>query len=785
MNNNIELKWDELKLSYQPSDFAFATTKELLGSNGIIGQESALKALESALRMNAKGYNIYLCGESGVGKLSSIINLLKKQAQNMKTPQDITYVYNFMNSETPRLILLHPGDGKKFKQDMDEFIQFIQVELPERMQSAEANKKRQGILDQLENEKETLLMELNEKAEEVGILVKSTKEGIGFAPLGANGEIITKEEYNNLSKKQKQLLEDNLSKLYTLADDIVERTSVKEKLAEQLLDDVDKEVFLDEVGWMFKRLKEKYGSYSKIVSYLDEVYEDLLENLKVFEAGDTESNKEIKELFPWLGTNELQKLTKKYRVNLVVDHTQTQGAPIVTDVDLESCSLNGKILLDSDLNVLHSDFTNIRPGLFHKANGGYLILRVQSILESGGKWQSLKRMLKTGCIHVENSEDINIATASSIKPEALKADIKIILLGDYTFYQALCSCDDDFQKLFKLRINFEDEIDNKKEHVSKLAHLIHSLCEEEHLPHVTLKGIIRIVEYGNRMTQDPKKLPANIGTLLDLVREAGAFGKGIIDEEDIEKAIKERQNFKSKFEERIDEKIANDVYLIDTEGEKVGQVNGLAVYTIDEYMFGRPVKITVTTYKGKLGIIDIEKESGLGGDIHTKGVRIITGFLGHQFAQEMPLSLNCNICFEQSYSGIDGDSASSAELYAILSSLSHMPIKQYIAATGSVNQYGQIQPIGGVNEKIEGFFKICKKRGLKGNEGVIIPIQNKKELMLEDEIISAVKMNLFHIYAVTTIEEGIEIITGFPYKEVAKRVQKKLEKFNEPHHRLL
>ncbi|MDF2593902.1 MAG: peptidase lon domain protein [Clostridia bacterium] len=783
MNNNIELKWDELKLSYQPSDFSFATTDELLGSNGIIGQESAQDALKIGLKINAKGYNMYICGECGVGKLSSIISILERQAQHMNTPQDISYVYNFINSEIPRLIILQPGDGKKFKEDMNEFVQFIINELPLKLQSTEANKQRQGIAAELESEKQKLLMELEEKAEAMGILVKQTKDGIGFAPLGEDGDIISKEEYEHLSKKQKELLNEKLSKLYTVADSVAERINAKEKVCLQELEEIDREIFFNEIGWVLKRLKEKYKAYKDITTYLDEVSEDVLDNLHLFENEHETSNKDMKEMFPWLTANGIQKLVKKYGVNLIVDHSQTKGAPIVTDINLENYNLTGKVLLDSELNMLYSDFTNIRAGLFHKANGGYLVLRVQSILENIGSWMAIKKMLKTGYIRIENPEDMNITTVTSIKPEPLKADIKIILLGNYELYHTLSSYDEDFKKLFKIRIDFDDEIESSKEQLNKLAQLVKNLCDEEGLPSVSLEGIIKIGEYGNRVAQNPRKLPANIETLLDLVRESSIFAKDIISAESVCKAIQHRQNFKLKLEKRIDERIIDNLYLIDTEGEKIGQINGLAVYTVDEYMFGRPVKITATTYKGKLGIVDIEKESGLSGDIHTKGIQIITGFLGHSFAQDMPLSLSCNICFEQSYSGIDGDSASSVELYAILSSLSEVPIRQNIAATGSVNQYGQIQPIGGVNEKIEGFFKTCKRRGLKGNEGVIIPIQNKKELMLEEEIVDAVRKNLFHIYAVSTIEEGMQIITGYTYSDIEGRVRKKLAKFNkQPEH---
>ena len=784
MNNSFELKWNELKLSYQPSDFSFTATKELFGSNGIIGQENAIEAFKQGLRINAKGYNIYICGEGGVGKWSAIMKVLGKYARNRCVPQDICYVYHFTHPETPQLLLLKSGEGKKFKEDMDEWITFIVNELPLKLESKETNQKRKILLDNLEQEKEKLLSELSEKAAAMDILVKITQEGLGFAPLGKDGDIITKEEYHQMSQKQKLILDTHLKELYSLADEIIERVNNKEKQCLEELDELNKEIFIEETGWGFKRLKEKYRHYAKISHFLEEVCADLIEHLDLFIEKEDKSSGEMKQLLQLTtGAGELQKLIKRYKVNLLVDHSETQGAPIITDTTLEQNFFAGRILLDSELNMLRSEFNNIRAGLFHKANGGYLVLRVQSLLENFQNWLALKKMLKTGYIPIENAEDMNLITVSALRPEPLEAQIKVILLGNYSFYKLLSEHDEDFKKLFKMRINFDDEIDSNSGHNNRLAVSIKKLCDDEGLPPISPEGLIKIIEHGNRLTQNPKKLPANIGTLLDLVREASVFAKEVIDVNCIEKAVKQRHDFKLKIEKRIYEKIAENQHLIDTQGKKIGQVNGLAVYEIDDYMFGSPVKITATTYKGQSGIIDIEKECGLGGEIHTKGVQIITGFLGSQFAQDTPLSLNCNICFEQSYSGIDGDSASSAELYAILSSLSEIPIKQCIAATGSVNQYGQIQPIGGVNEKIEGFFKLCKERGLSGNEGVLIPIQNSRELMLEDEVVEAVKNNLFHVYAVSSIREGMEIITGQSYDDIETKVKEKVVKLSKGYYK--
>ncbi|PHV72026.1 ATP-dependent protease [Sporanaerobium hydrogeniformans] len=779
MNQINELKWNELKLSYQPSDFSFTTTNELVGSHEIIGQEQAKRALEMGLRIKAKGYNLYVCGDCGVGKLSCIMHQLTSQAKEATTPPDLCYTYNFKMPEMPKLLLLHAGDGIKFKEDMDELIEFIRNELPLKLQTLEVNKKRQSILDAFEEKKQALIADLSTASEKVGILVKLTKDGIGFAPLGSKGQGITKEEYNQLPVDERKNLDQKLAKLYTLADEILMAIDEKEEQCVEELEDIDKEVVLYEIGSLLKYLKEKYKDYAQIKDYLDEVGEDILSHMEAFVPKQEDKGKEVKEIFPWLGENDREHLVKHYRINVLVDNSQTQGAPIITSRELDSTPLNGKILMDTEMNVLRSDFMTLRPGLLHKANGGYLILEVQSLLNHVGSWEALKRVLKSGKIVMESSEDTAIGMVSSVRPEPVAANIKVILLGNYYFYRTLYEYDPDFKKLFKKRIDFERELKNSKEIVSQLACLIKEISDTEKLPPLTSGALVKLCEYGNRHMQDPKKLPANLEMLLDVVREASLYDKEVIDEQCITMALEQRQLFIKSLEEKLDEQILGCHVLIDTQGERIGTINGLAIYTVDNCLLGRPTRITATTYRGKKGIIDIEKESGLSGEIHSKGVQIITGFLGQHFAQDMPLSLNCSLCFEQSYGGIDGDSASSAELYAILSSLSELPIKQHLGVTGSVNQFGQIQPIGGVNEKIEGFYAICKKRGLQGNEGVIIPKQNVKDLLLKDEIIESVKNNEFHIYAITNIEEGIELLTNTPYEECKKRVLQKLKRYND------
>lgn len=778
MNTLKELNFQELKTSYQPSDFSFSTILEQSGSEGIIGQESATEALELGMLIQAEGYNVYIVGESNKERDQTIKNLIQQKAQTKQTPEDICYIYNFKSPETPQCIALKAGEGKVFEADMTEFIQCILTELPLLLQGQDINQRKQGIIDELDKVKEQLIMDLSEKAESMDIIVKNTGGTIGFAPLNPEGEVYSKDEYNMLTKIQKKQIEEKLDTLYEYADEITRRIEGEEKKYAAYLNDLEEEVVLEYVGSMIKVLKEKYMDYKFLRKYFNDIAEDILAHLELFEENKEEENK-LKDLFPWTSGNQLQKMVNKYRVNLIVTHEPNSGAPVVEDSMLGEICLNGKILLDAELNTMHTDFTHIRPGLFHKANGGYLLLHMQRILENPNSWLAIKQLLKTGYIYMKDAEDMGISLASSMRPQPVKADLKVILMGSRTIYELLASNDDDFKKLFKVKVIFEDEIPNNKSNVEAIARKIAARCKDEKLPDVTVEGLLKLVEYGMRQVSSTKKLPANMEEFIDIVREASIYNEKLIDERAIQKTINRRKSFYQNLEREIDDHIVQEVMLIQTRGEKVGQVNGLAVYTIDDYAFGRPVKITVTTYKGKQGIVDIEKAADLSGAIHTKGIHIITGFLGYAFAQKMPLSLSCNICFEQSYGQIDGDSASSAELYGILSSLAEVPIKQNIATTGSVNQFGEIQPIGGVNEKIEGFYRVCNMKGLNGNEGVIIPYQNKQDLMLSEEVIETVKAQRFHIYTIKNIWEGIEIITGVDANEVKEKVSKKLEAFNK------
>ena len=464
---------------------------------------------------------------------------------------------------------------------------------------------------------------------------------------------------------------------------------------------------------------------------------------------------------------EPQKPWENYRVNLFIDNSAQEGAPVIMDSNYSYHNIFGKLEYENYYGSLKTDYTMLKPGLLHKANGGYIIFQAHDLIENAVCYEGLKKALRQKQLLIENTADPRSPMVMvSLKPEPIPLDLKVIIVGDEQIYQTLLAVDYDFRKLFKIKVEFEDSSDNTEENMNKLARFIHGFCEQEQLPHLDPSAVAKIMEYSSRLADNQDKLSTRFNDLAQIIGEAATWAKmkksKIVTAEFVDMALSERANRIKKYDSMYTEMIKENTLLIDTTGAKVGQINGLTIMNIGDYMFGKPVKITATTYTGKNGVINIEREVDLSGSTHSKGVYILSGYLGEKFAQDIPLSLTASICFEQLYNGVDGDSASSTELYAILSSLSGVPINQSFAVTGSVNQKGEIQPIGGVNEKIEGFFQICKMRGLDGTHSVMIPIQNQKNLNLSNEVVDAVKNGLFHIYAISTIDEGIELLTGVP-----------------------
>lgn len=778
MNSNKELNWDELNHSYQPSDFSFRTTDEVEITQEMFGQEDALDAIRRGLRIRSKGYNIYIC-ETGNKRIDElVVNEIKKIAVTEKTPMAIGYVYNFHHPEEPLLIEMKSKDAVAFKQELEELTAFIKNDIPILINSEEVLNKQDAIVEEFEALKEKYYLEIEEKANELHVLPKRTEEGIQFAPLNKKGDSLGKKEFLELPQEEQNEIMERVLLVQEYADEVMEKLEKQETKYSELFEEVQQEAALREVGAIIKKIIEKYSSYDTVKAYINDIAEDLLEHIELIarnQGAGTESKKDMTALLIEQG---IDKITDHYAFNLMIT-PEIEGAPIICDNDYPQLGLNGRLLLDADGNTVTCEYTHIRPGLLHYANGGYLILHMQELAEKTNGWQTLKYTLRNQRIRIESNEELGISLARAIRPQPIYADMKVILIGNSQFYDILDENDDEFKRLFKIKVDFKEEIKCDKEHIVRLAGVIKYLSQKEGILPVSTEGLLKLIRIGNRKADDPQKIPSDIEAMMDILRESQIYAKNIIEVKDIETCLEHRERYEKYLQERLDESINDSSYLLDTQGERVGQVNGLAVYSVGDLNFGRPIRITATTYKGKQGIVDIENEAKLSGSIHTKGIHIISGFLGNQFAQDSPLSLSCNICFEQSYLPIDGDSASSAELYAILSSLSQYPIRQYIAVTGSVNQFGEIQPIGGVNEKIEGFFKVCEKRGLTGKEGVVIPKQNARELLLQPEVIEAIKNKQFHIYAIGDIWEGAEIMMNTSKKDIILKVKERLKKYNE------
>lgn len=773
-----ELTWKELNHSFKPSDFSFKSTAEIGKASPVFGQEAAIKSIERALKINSKGYNLYVCNSGDKIIDNLIIDEIKKLPNQTKRLLATGYVYNFHKPEQPLSIEMDVEDAEALKQSLEQLVMFIQNDIAILLESEDLRKKQESIINEFKEIKDKLLEQVDDFASDKNIMAKLTADGFQFIPLSDRKEGLTKTEFSKLSTKKQNKIMENLVEVENYSNEIMEKLTTIKKDYVEMLNEIEQEEVLKKLGLIIKKMIEENEAYPKVVEYINNIAENLLEHMEEFidyNIPIDASEDEKAEMHNALMKQKLTNITDKYHFNILSAPTEM---PIINDLDYPEMSLTGKLLMDPQGGSLSSDYSCIIPGLIHKANGGYLILHLEELAEKGNSWQAIKNILKYNRIRIEGSEEMGISLSKPVKPEAMDINTKVILIGDKKLYNLLNEADPDFKKLFKLRIDFRPEVDCDKARIENFAGIIKTISDKEGILPVTIEGVLKLVELGNKQVEDSSKLPSDVDELIDVLREAQIYAEDVITLDNINQTLRDREEYLNYLKETIDESY-DGTYLLDTKGEKVGQINGLAVYELAAGHIGRPVRITVTTFKGTQGIVDLEDTAKLSGSIHTKGVGIVSGFLGNQFAQEYPLALNCNICFEQSYSQIDGDSASSTELYAILSSLAQAPIKQSLAVTGSVNQFGEIQPIGGVNAKIEGFFSICKKHGLVGDEGVLIPIQNVKDLILNDEVTEAVKNGQFHIYPVENIWEGAEILMGVPKEELIQRVDEKLRKFSK------
>lgn len=762
MKKSNELSYKDLKMICNPDLFQFETTDELEPINTGIGQDRGIKALEFGINVDIKGYNLYLEGPSGVGKTMYTKNYLDKICKKKKTPNDWCYIYNFDDPNEPVAVSLAAGQGKEFKETMDSFIKDIQVDIKNTFNNDDFEKEKALIKNEYEEKRNVLMEKLNKKSEKYGFQVKSAQNGIYMMPI-LDGKTIEQEDFEKLDDSLKQEFE---AKSVIVQEHIIQAIGeIKEieKQTEKRLQEWQSNIALLTVNQHINYIKSKFKRNKKITKFLDNVKKDILKNVNYFLAEPTQEQQPQ----PSGPRMDLPKPWLNYRVNLFVDNSEQEGAPVIMDSNYAYHNIFGKLEYENYYGALKTDYTMLKPGLLHEANGGYIIFQAKDLLANGACYEALKKALRMKELLIDNTADQRTSMVMvSLKPEPIPLDLKVILVGNEQIYQTLLALDEDFRKLFKIKVEFEDTSENNLENMIKIARFIRGFCEQEDLLPLDKTAVAKVMEYSSRLADDKEKLSTRFNDLAQIIGEAATWAKmakaKVVSGEFVDKALAERIERIKKYDSRYLEMIKENTLLINTSGFEVGQINGLTVLSIGDYSFGKPAKITANTYTGKSGIINIEREVELSGSTHSKGVYILSGYLGEMFAQDIPLSLTASICFEQLYNGVDGDSASSTELYAILSSLSGVPINQSLAVTGSVNQKGEIQPIGGVNEKIEGFFQICKIRGLNGSHGVIIPIQNKKNLNLSDEVLEAVKSKKFHIYAISTIEEGIELLTGVP-----------------------
>ncbi len=791
MRKRNELTPKDLKDVCNPNLFKFETTKELVDTSDLIyGQERGIKALEFGTDIDIKGYNLYLEGPSGVGKTMYTKKFLDKKAEKEKVPNDWVYIYNFDNPNEPVAVSFPAGQGKVFKSTMEGFVKDIRKDLKKTFNNDDFEKEKQIIKQEYEEKRQKLLEKLNQKTMIQGFQVKSTENGVYMMPV-LDGKTLAEEEFEELDESIKREFEERSSLVQEQIFQALAEIKSIEKDAEKKVDEWQSNIALMTINVHINSIKANYKRNKKIGTYLDNIKKDILKNINSFLASDNDSKilqtaqmqQQKIEKEPWLN----------YRVNLFIDNSKLEGAPVIMDTNYSYYNIFGGLEYENQYGALKTDYMMIKPGLLHQANGGYIMFQAKDILSNNFCYEALKKALKIKELTIENmAEQRGGMLLVSLKPEPIPLDLKVLLIGNSNIYHTLLSMDEDFRKLFKIKVEFEEDAPKTTENIERLSNFVTSFCTQENLLDLDKEAMAKLVEITSKMSGDKEKLSTQFSEIGEIVGEASVWAKKdkqkIITKEYIQKALDERIDRIKKYDTRYLQMIKEEALLIDTEGFEVGQINGLTVIKIGDYSFGKPARITASTYMGKEGIIDIEREIDMSGSSHSKGVLILTGYIGNQFAQDIPLSLTANICFEQLYGGVDGDSASSTEAYAILSSLSGMPINQSIAVTGSINQKGYIQPIGGVNEKIEGFYQICKLRGFNGEQGVIIPKQNVRNLHLSDEIIDSVKKGKFHIYAISTIDEGIEILTGvpagnkdrngnFPLGTINYLVQEKLKKF--------
>ena len=760
------LRPDQLCQTCDGSQFDFETTDELEDLAEIIGQERAVNAVQFGIGIRREGYNLFALGPSGTGKRTTIGQFLDQKAATEPIPSDWCYVNNFEFSYQPRALQLPPGRGVVLRKDMEKLVEELRTAIPAAFESEDYRTRRQEAQEEFKEQQEKAFGELREQARERSIALIRTPSGLAVAPL-KEGEVMSPDEFQKLPEEERKRLEKEIADVQEQLQQTLPQARQWEREAREKVKELDRQVATFAVGGMMDEIRDTYADLAHVVDYLNAVQKDVVDNLDGFRKRDEETQAMG---IPLPSSVAQEPLLRRYQVNVLVDHSESKGAPVVYESNPTYNNLIGRIEQIAQMGALLTDFNLIKPGALHRANGGYLILDARQLLLQAYAWEGLKRAIRSRQVRIESlGQALSLISTVSLAPEPIPLDVKVVLIGDRMLYYQLYQLDPDFGELFKVEADFSEEMPRTPESNVLYARMIATVARRNDLRPFDRGAVARVVEHSSRLAGDAERLSVHLLSIADLLREAdywaGVSGNGVVTGDDVQRAIDAQIHRADRVRERVQDRILRGTILIDSSGERVGQVNGLSVIGLGNFAFGQPSRITARVRIGGGKVVDIEREVELGGPIHSKGVLILSSFLGARYAAEHPLSLSASLVFEQSYGGVEGDSASMAELCALLSALAQVPVRQSLAMTGSVNQHGESQPIGGVNEKIEGFFDICKARGLTGEQGVIIPVSNVQHLMLRHDVVDAVQAGQFHIYPMRTVDEALELLTGIPAGE--------------------
>ncbi|MBI4682450.1 MAG: AAA family ATPase [Nitrospirae bacterium] len=781
----------ELYYCCKPEDLPFKTTDDIPILTETIGQKRALSALKFGLDIDSHGFNIYILGESGTGKLTTIKTILEDKSKSEPVPDDWCYVYNFKNTDVPRAISLHPGTGLAFQKEMDELISVLRQEIPKIFESKEYEKQRTKILEDFQHKQKEHFTDLEKEAKDKDFTLRKTVSGLILVPVKTTGETLSEEEYESLDPKVKKKIETIGKELQEKLDDVIRVVRDEEKKIKDMMKDLERQATLSSIGHRIDEIKSKHMDNPEVLNYLEQVKEDILEHLDDFKPQEEQAAPTL----PFMKPPKTEPSFIRYSINVFVNNRDLKGAPVVIESNPTYYNLFGRVEHKLQYGVAMTDFTMIKTGSLQQANGGYLVVDALELLKNIFSYDALKRTIKDKEIKIEDVwEQYRLLSTATLKPQAIPFNVKIILVGNPHLYYLLYNLDEEYRELFKVKADYENRMDRNPEHMLKYASFVKTKCDERGLRPFDRDAVAKVIEYGSRLAEHQRKLSAKFSDIADLLREADHWARynkhNLVTSDDVDKALEEKTYRCNKVEKKILEATEEGIILIDTEGAVIGQINGLSVLDLGDYRFGMPSRITARTYAGKAGIVNIERETKMSGKIHEKAILILTAYLGGKYATRQSLSLTASLTFEQLYGGVEGDSATCAEIYALLSSIAGVPLKQSFAITGSMNQHGEVQPIGGVNEKIEGFYEVCKLYNLSGQHGVIIPKRNLMHLMLKTDVIEAVENGKFNVYSIDNIEDGIEILTGmlpgemkpdgtYPEGTFNSLVAKRLKEFSE------